>query len=143
MKEYVVITILGNTLVFNYRTILSEEKVFVNKNNLYKDSFYYTLRYYKSHIKSIISKLKENNNLNTLKIARLITFKYVINLIKELNLYNIVLGFSSTLDLEDYKLFLSLDNIKSIHCYYILAVTPNSHLDLNYGKTLFWDQNSP
>ena len=105
MKEYVVITILGNTLVFNYRTILSEEKVFVNKSNLYKDSFYYTLRYYKSHVKSIISKLKESKNLNTLKIARLITFKYVINLIKELNLYNIVLGFSSTLDLDDYKLF--------------------------------------
>ena len=119
MKEYVVLTILGNTLVFNYRTIKTEEKVFVNKNSLYKDSFYYSLRYYKSHTKTIIANLKKNDKLNTLKIVRLITFKYVINLIKELDLYNIVLGFSSTLDLDDYKLFLSLNNIKSIHCYYM------------------------
>ena len=54
-----------------------------------------------------------------LQIERLITFKYVTSLIKDLNLYNIILNFSSTLDLEDYKLFLSLDNIKSIQCYYM------------------------
>ncbi len=120
MKEYVVITILDNTLVFNYRTIVDEEKVFVNKNSLYKDSFYYTLRYYKSHTKSIIENIKKNyNSLNTLKIMRLITFKYVVNLIKELNLSNLVLNFSSTLDLDDYNLFLNIDNIKTIYCYYM------------------------
>lgn len=120
MKEYVVITILDNTLVFNYRTIVDEEKVFVNKNSLYKDSFYYTLKYYKSHIKSIIENFKKNYaNLNTLKIMRLITFKYVVNIIKELNLSNLVLDFSSTLDLEDYNTFLGIDNIKTIYCYYM------------------------
>ena len=46
MKEYIVLTILNDTLIFNYREVNSEEKVFVNKNNLYKDSFFYTLKHY-------------------------------------------------------------------------------------------------
>ena len=42
MKEYIVLTISDNTLVFDYRFINDDEKVFVNKDNLYKDSLYYT-----------------------------------------------------------------------------------------------------
>ena len=47
MKEYIVITILDNIVFFDYRTINDDEKVFLNKNSLYKDSLYYTLKKYK------------------------------------------------------------------------------------------------
>ena len=47
MKEYIVLTITNNTLVFNYKTINDEEYLLVNKNSFYKYSLYYSLKYYK------------------------------------------------------------------------------------------------
>ena len=52
MKEYIVLTIINNTLVFNYRTIAEEEKSFINSNGFYKDSLFYTLKYFKVRLKS-------------------------------------------------------------------------------------------
>ena len=119
MKEYIVITILDNIVFFDYRTINDDEKVFLNKNSLYKDSLYYTLKKYKKNIKKIISLIKGlNKNINTFRILKLITFKYVIPIINELNIENLILDFSSTLDLSDYDLFLNT-NLKNIYCYYM------------------------
>ena len=118
MKEYFVITKLDNTLVFNYRTLVEEETVFINKNNYYKDSLYYDLKYYKKHIKQIVELFK-NGNINSIKIMRLVTFKYPVELIQGLNIENIVLDFDSTLSLSDYDLFLESSSIKKIFCYYM------------------------
>lgn len=119
MKEYIVITILDNIVFFDYRTINDDEKVFLNKNSLYKDSLYYTLKKYKKNIKKIISLIKElNKEIKTFRILKLITFKYVIPIINELNIENLILDFSSTLDLSDYDLFLNT-NLKNIYCYYM------------------------
>ncbi len=120
MKEYIVISILNNNLIFNYRTITPEESVFVNKDSLYKDSFFYTLNFYKRRYKNITECIKKlNMNFDTLKVMRLITFKYTIYLIDNLNLKNLVLDFLSTIDMDDYELFLQSNTIKNIYCYYM------------------------
>ena len=122
MKEYIVLTFTNNNIVFNYRTIENEEKVFVNKNRLYKDSLFYTLKYYKRHINNVIEIVKNQEQLfSTLKIVRLITFKYTTELINKLNIQNLVLEFLSTIDLEDYNLFLECSSLKNIYCYYMPA----------------------
>ncbi len=122
MKEYIVLTFTNNNIIFNYRTIENEEKVFVNKNRLYKDSLFYTLKYYKRHINNVIEIVKNQEQLfSTLKIVRLITFKYTTELINKLNIQNLVLEFLSTIDLEDYNLFLGCSSLKNIYCYYMPA----------------------
>lgn len=118
MREYFVLTKLDNTLVFNYRTLLDDESVFINKNNYYKDSLYYDLKYFKKHLKEIIE-LLQNGNFNTIKIVRLITFKYPIEVMKKLNIENLVLEFNSTLSLSDYNQFLDIASLKYIYCFYM------------------------
>ena len=119
MKEYIVLAIINNSLVFNYRQVKNDEKVFVNKNKFYKNSLFYTFKYYKRHLTEIIGKLiKENENIDTLRILRLINFKYVLPLIRFLEITDLYLDFSSTISLQDYNLFLNTD-IKNIYCYYM------------------------
>ena len=62
MKEYIVISLEGNTLVFNYRTITEDEKNFVNKNSFYKDCLFYTLKYYKNNKKRVCNTIEVRNN---------------------------------------------------------------------------------
>ena len=120
MKEYIVLKIEEDTIIFDYRSILEEEKVFLNKNDLYKDSLFYGIKYYKKHEKKIVEMLLQKyKSFSTLKVSRLVTFKYVAYLISMLNIENLVLDFSSTIDLQDYKLFLGLKSLKNISCYYM------------------------
>ena len=128
MKEYVVLNIVDNTIIFDYRTILEEEKVFVNKNSFYKDSLYYALKYYKRHEKRILQMILEkyNNTINIIKIKRLVSFKYVYTIIEKLKVENLVLDFLSTISLDDYKLFLNSNSVKNIYCYYMPKGVRNS-----------------
>ena len=127
MKEYFVLTKLDNTLVFNFRTLQDDETVFVNKNNYYKDSLYYDLKYFKRHIKEI-SIVLQNGGFTSIKILRLVTFKYPIEIIKRLSLDTLVLEFDSTIDLDDYNAFLSLESLKHIYCYYMPKEVKNSFI---------------
>ena len=121
MKEYVVLTVVNDTMVFDYRTILEEEKVFVDKNSFYKDSLYYALKYYKRHEKKIVQMLLEkyNSSIKTIKIKRLVTFKYPAFIAERLKIETVVFDFLSTLDTKDYRLFLDSNTIKNIYCYYM------------------------
>lgn len=122
MRECIVITVVNDTIVFNYRTLIDEEKVFVNKNNLYKNSLFYTLKYFKRHTKNIAETIFNNKTIehfDTLKILRLVTFKYTANLINKLKINNLVLDFSSTIDMKDYLMFSELLSIKNVYCYYM------------------------
>ena len=120
MKEYIVLNIINDTLIFDFRTILEEEKVFVNKNSFYKDSLFYDLKYYKKHEKKIIDILvSQKIYFKNIKVVRLVTFKYVANLIMKLNIENLVLDFLSTIDIQDYRLFLDIKSLKNIYCYYM------------------------
>ncbi len=138
MKEYFVLTILNNTLVFNYRTLLDDETVFINKNNYYKDSLYYELKYFKKHIKSIVGLLKINQ-INVIKILRLVTFKYPIEIIKKLHIETVVLEFNSTLSLSDYGAFLDCSSIKKIYCYYMPKSINNNFK--NHGCEVYMSSN--
>ena len=121
MKEYIVLTIINDTLIFNYRTISDEEKVFINKNSFYKDSLFYTLKHYKRHENKIVSMLieKYNNTIVNVKVPRLVTFKFVSYIVARLKVENLILDFLSTLSLQDYKLFYNINTIKNIYCYYM------------------------
>ena len=138
MKEYFVITILENTLVFNYRTLSEDENVFINKNTYYKDSLYYGLKYYKRHLKSIL-KLLKSYNINTIKIMKLITFKYPFELIQGLKIVNVVLDFESTLSLDDYNLFLESKSVKNIYCYYMPLSIKNEFIKKGCEVTISSD----
>ena len=120
MREYVVIKFEVNVLVFDFRTIDKEEKAFVNSNNVYKDSLYYDLKYFKKHFDTIIKSIKtRHDNINLIRVVRLVSFKYVAQIINTLNIECLILDFLSTLDIQDYELFLQCNSLKEIHCYFM------------------------
>lgn len=120
MKEYVVIKFEANVLIFDFRTIDKEEKSFVNSNNEFKDSLFYDLKYFKRNYEKIVSNIKaKHTNLNLVRVVKLVTFKYISYIIKELNLECLILDFLSTMDVEDYELFLQCSSLKEIYCYFM------------------------
>ena len=121
MKEYIVLTIGDNTLFFNFRTINEEENKFVNRLEFYNASLFFSLKYYKKNYSKIIELLK-NKNIEILTIKRLITFKYSIYLLKELTIKKLRLDFASTISLEDYEMFLEIDSLEEIDCYYTIGM---------------------
>ena len=121
MKEYVVLSVELNALVFDFRSISDDEKSFVNSNNFYKDSLFYDLKKYKKNSDKIISIIKDKYGecLNIMRVKRLVTFKYIFYLIISLNMECLILDFSSTIDIEDYDLFLNCKCLKEIYCYFM------------------------
>lgn len=120
MKEYVVIKFELNVLVFDFRTIDKEEKSFVNSGNEYKDSLFYDLKYFKKNYEKIIEFIKgKYTNINLVRVVRLVTFKYIANIVKSLNIECLIFDFLSTIDVEDYELFLQCSSLKEIHCYFM------------------------
>ena len=119
MKENIVLTIDNNFITFDYKTISKEEKAFLNKDSLMKNSLYYGKKYYKKNIKKICNILKTNYNIDTIIINKLITFSYTIELINNLQIKNLFLNFSSTIDISDYELFLNCSSLKTVNCYFM------------------------
>lgn len=127
MKEYIVLKIENNTLYFDFKIISKDERFFVNKNNFNSDTLYYDLKYYKKNISKIIILLKKKEQtITTLKINRLITFKYIIELINQLNIQILTLNFLSTIDMSDYELFLDCKTLRVINCYFM----PSSYKEM-------------
>lgn len=118
MKEYIVLTISNNTLFFNFKTIDKEDTKYINSLEFYNASLFLTLKYYKKNYNKIL-KLFENTNIDTLTIKRLITFKYGIYILNDLKIKNLRLDFASTIGLNDYEMFLEVDSLKQIDCYYM------------------------
>ncbi len=120
LREYIVLTIENSTLVFDYKTIDEEAQKFLNKNSFYKDSLFYEIKYYKRHKDRILDTIKRSEaKIDTLKIQKLITFKYAFWLTEYLNIPNLKLNFLSTIDIEDYNMFLTSKAIKEIECYFM------------------------
>ena len=134
MKEYIVLKIENNTLYFDFKIISKDERFFVNKNNFNSDTLYYDLKYYKKNISKIIILLKKKEQtITTLKINRLITFKYIIELINQLNIQILTLNFLSTIDMSDYELFLDCKTLRVINCYFM----PSSYKEMfNKNKVI-------
>lgn len=118
MKEYIVLTISNNTLFFNFKTIDKEDTKHINSLEFYNASLFLTLKYYKKNYNKILE-LFENTNIDTLTIKRLITFKYSIYILNDLKIKNLRLDFASTIGLNDYEMFLEVDSLKQIDCYYM------------------------
>ncbi len=140
MKEYIVISLEGNTLVFNYRTIDNEEEKFVNKNSFYKDCLFYTLKYYKSNKKKVYNTIEVNTNnlyVTTMRISRLVTFKYAFMLFEGLKLSTLILNFLSTIDIEDYELFLTSTSLKNIDCYFMPSTYVTKFTDKGIKVNMF------
>ena len=120
MKEYVVIKFELNVLVFDFRTVDKEERTLVNSNKEYKDSLFYDLKYFKKNFDKILEILKtKNNNINIIRVMRLVTFKYIADIINALNIECLIFDFLSTIDIEDYELFLQCNSLKEIYCYFM------------------------
>ena len=138
MKEYVIITIQFNTLVFNYASISKNMMSFVNSNKFNEDSLFYDLKYYKKNIKKIINLIK-SKNIKIIKVKRLVTFKYISELINSLNIECLILDFFSTLDISDYNLFLQCKSLKEIYCYFmssdIVYKFQEKNIDVNISST--------
>lgn len=140
MKEYIVLKIENNTLYFDFRTISKEETFFLNKNSFNIDTLYYDLKYYKKNINKIICVLKKKyDNILEIKINRLITFKYVFELINEFKIQILTLNFLSTIDVIDYELFLECNSLKIINCYFMSSDYKNRFkekgIEVNTGIT--------
>lgn len=118
MKEYIVLTISNQTLFFNFRTINEEESKYVNSLEFYNASLYLTLKYYRKNYSKVLELFKDKN-INILTIKRLITFKYSVYILNELKISYLRLDFPSTIGLEDYEMFLEVNTLKQIDCYYM------------------------
>ena len=121
--ESIVLTINNNVIIFDYRVVTNEEKKLRNKNTISKDSLFYTIKYFKSHINNICEYItKTNNGINTMHIQKLVTFKYPFMLFEGLKLTSLVFNFISTIDVEDYELFLTSKYLKNLDCYFMPSV---------------------
>ena len=118
MKEYIVLTIKDKTLFFDFKSIDEKENKFVNSLEFYSASLYFSLKYYKKNYNKVIDLLKDKG-IEILTIKRLITFKYSVYLMNELNIKRLRLDFASTVSLQDYEMFLEIDSLKEIDCYYM------------------------
>ena len=49
MKEYVTLKLEGDMIVFNYETISDEAIKMVDKNSFFKDTLFYTLKYFRKN----------------------------------------------------------------------------------------------
>lgn len=136
MKEYIVLTIDKDTLFFNFRTIKNEENKFVNRLEFYNASLYFSLKYYKKNYIEIIKLLKDKN-IEVLTIKRLITFKYSVYLLTGLNIKKLRLDFPSTVSLQDYEMFLEVDSLKEIDCYYMPKFIINKFNKKGVNVTLY------
>lgn len=120
MREYIVISFISSSLVYDFRSINEEEKKYVNKNSYYENSLYYTFNYFKTHIKKIIILLKKSNyKIDWFIVKRLVSFKYVVILFDSLNLIKLRLLFKSSLNLNDYELLLNSKILKELDVYYM------------------------
>lgn len=136
MKEYIVLTIDKDTLFFNFRTIKDEENKFINRLEFYNASLYFSLKYYKKNYSEIIKLLKDKNT-EVLTIKRLITFKYSVYLLTGLNIKKLRLDFPSTVSLQDYEMFLEVDTLKEIDCYYMPKFIVNKFNKKGVNVTLY------
>ena len=118
MKEYIVLTIKDKTLFYDFKSIDEKENKFINSLEFYNASLYISLKYYKKNYSKITNLLKDKG-LEILTIKRLITFKYSIYLLNELNIKRLRLDFASTVSLQDYEMFLEVNSLKEIDCYYM------------------------
>ena len=120
MKEYLVISIKDNVLTYDFKFIDESLSKFVNKNEFNNNTLYYSMRYYSNNYEKIISKIKENyNNLDIMNVRRLVTFKYVVIMMIRLKMKYLKLDFPSTIGLNDYELFLTVNTLKQIDCYFM------------------------
>lgn len=139
MKEYIVITIIGSTIKYDYRTINSEEKKLLNKNIFNNNSYYYTLNYFKRNNGKICNLLIKYNDgyLDTLIIKKMVTFKYVCYLIEGLRIQYLKLDIPSTMSLEDYEMFLEIKSIKQIDCYFMPNFIKKKFVDKGVSVNLY------
>lgn len=118
MKEYIVLTIDSYNIFFDYKAISEDEIKHVNKLEFYNDKIIVTLKFYKKYYEKVISLFKDKR-INTLTIKRLITFKYSIYILDELNIERLRLDFASTISLSDYEMFLDAKSLRYVDCYYM------------------------
>ena len=120
MKEYLIISIKDNVLTYDFKSIDESLSKFVNKNEFNDNTLYYSMRYYSNNYEKIINKIKENyNNLDTMNVRRLVTFKYVVIMMIRLKMKYLKLDIPSTIGLNDYELFLTVNTLKQIDCYFM------------------------
>lgn len=116
MKEYITLKLDNDIIIFNYETISDTELKYVNKNSFFEDTLFYTLKYFKKNINSIC---KHFTNNKTMYVKRLVTFKYVRDIMLNLKIEVLKLDFRSTISLDDYELFLELPDLNEIDCYFM------------------------
>lgn len=118
MREYIVLSYIKNSLTFDFRELKEDEKDELNKNVFYKDSLFYTLRYFKKHIDEIIDIFK-GMEIDWFIVMRIITFNFAVIIMNKLKLSKLRLLFNSTLSKEDYNTILKIKTLKKVDCYYM------------------------
>ncbi len=138
MKKYIVLTINGSTLSYDYRELSGDEKKLVNKNVISNNTLFYTIKYLKNNIDSILSILIYNNNYyDSVIVKKLVTFKYVVYIMQKLRIQFLKLDFASTLSLDDYELFREVNTLKQIDCYYMPSFIEKKFTEKNVLVNLY------
>ena len=138
MKEYLIITIKDNILIYDFKSISKSLVKYVNKNKFIDNTLYYSMNYYSKKFDKVISIIKKNyDNIDTMYVKKLVTFKYVANMMIKLNLSYLKLDFASTISLNDYEMFLSVKSLKQIDCYYMPSFIKDKFNDNNVIVNLY------
>lgn len=120
MKDYLIISIKDNVLTYDFKGIDESLNKYVNKNEFINNTLYFSMKYYSNHYEKIISLIKNNySDIDTMNVRHLVTFKYVVIMMIRLKMKYLKLDIPSTIGLPDYELFLTVNTLKQIDCYFM------------------------
>ena len=120
MKEYLIISIKDNVLTYDYRNIDESLNKYINKNEFINNTLYFSMKYYSNNYEKVIDLIKRNySGIDTMNVRHLVTFKYVVIMMIRLKMSYLKLDIPSTISLSDYELFLTVNTLKQIDCYFM------------------------
>ena len=120
MKEYLIISIKDNVLTYDYRNIDESLNKYINKNEFINNTLYFSMKYYSNNYEKVIDLIKRNySGIDTMNVRHLVTFKYVVIIMIRLKMSYLKLDIPSTISLSDYELFLTVNTLKQIDCYFM------------------------
>ena len=138
MKEYLIISINNNILTYDFRSIDESLKKYVNKNEFNNNTLYFSMKYYSKNYEKIINLIKQNyNGIDTMNVRCLVTFRYVVIMMIRLKMSYLKLDFPSTIGLNDYELFLTVNTLKQIDCYFMPSFIKDKFKDKNVIVNLY------
>jgi len=119
MKEYIVMKIKNDSLIFDYKRITIEQRSKVNKNVFYNNTLLYTKKYFEKNIEKISKMILSYYKIKWFMTNKLIPIYYIVDIMNNMEISYLKLVKKTTLSKEDYNKLLEIKKLKYISVYYM------------------------